>query len=185
MKTIVSRVIGVSLALGLWSLSSMSAMAGVINWSFNYTVGGDAASGIITTSDTPNGLFGSTAYDILSISGLRNGNAISLVTQPGTHTPGGVVSLSGNWQYNNELYAVDPFFDLFGLLYSAAGIEYNVYVQGGVYIEGYRLPGFNHVLRNIDDGSIEQVPEPGAMMLVVLGLLSVFGFGLRRRGQAL
>ena len=171
-----------SVATLMWVASSAGAMAGVIDWAFSYTVGGDAASGIITTSDSPNSLFAPlTAYDIVAISGNRNGNPIALSTDPGAHTPGGVISLDGLWQFNNELYATDPFFDLWGLLYVSNGIEYNVFVDGGTYQDGYWTPQTGYVIRPIDaNGSIERVPEGQTLWLVVPGCLSLLGFVFMR-----
>lgn len=174
--------IGFALALSLGFASG--ANAGVLNWSFNYSGTGVTASGIITTSDTPNAFLPAPAYDIVGISGLRNGIAIT-----GIVPPSGVFASGFGFNYDNVLYSADPFFDVNGMLYTDLNSEiFNVWYNANT--PGYAANSYyESVLRNgnyvntiLTDGSIEQVPEPAPIMLVGLALLSLFGFAFVRSG---
>jgi hypothetical protein len=173
-----------STAIGLWVAASAAASAGVLNWNFSYTGLGTSVSGVLTTSDVQLPAFTngtSNGYAILGITGNRNGVPIS-----GVFPPSGAISSNAGFLYDNVLYSTDPHFDFRGMLYQTQpGNLYNVWFDVGKYWEGY-FPENSRVMtvNELTYGGVERVSEPGALALVALALLALFGFGaLRIRGR--
>ena len=171
---------GIAIAVVLMAISGTAASAGVLTWSFNYSGIGVTASGILTTSDTPDLGFGPNAYDIVGISGVSNGVPIT-----GIVPPSGVVTNNFGFLYDNVLYGTQPFFDMNGLLYSGfygatPNVIFNVWYDASQqeYFEYTYQDGIYTVLT---DGSIKQVPEPAPLALIGVGLLSLLGLGLLRK----
>ena len=88
----------VALGIGLALAMPLPAHASRI-WDWSYSGTGIAASGTFTTTDTANG---SGYYQIVGITGSRNGDAITGLQPTGTPIPG------------NEPYAVDNLVSLSG-----------------------------------------------------------------------
>ena len=164
-----SLLMVVILALGLVTQSRAGT------WSFDYTGTGVSASGTITTGAAITTFEGYTGFLITGISGERNGVAIAGLTQAASDpTVGHTTSSDGRWWFDNVLLTSGGL-DLWGPLFSTVdGKEFNLYNNGGQYIDGYF---------NTDTGGYEltnvkmNVPENGAtvaMLGVTLAGLAMF-----------
>jgi hypothetical protein len=149
------------------------AHAGILTFDFSYSGVGVTASGVITASSTPDG----SGFDILSVTGTRNGVAIDglLGGDPGI---GDNLSPSAYFYFDNVLFPdADPVVDHAGLLFDIGGVEFNVYSNGpDEYIE-YQNTGANVAVAF--DPSL--VPEPAAIVLFGTALA---GFVFLRRRSA-
>ena len=141
-------------------------------WSFSYTGSGVSASGTLDTSSTLNALNG---YDIISITGQRNGDLIT-----GIIPPSGTPNTLGDIIYDNIFFPNPPHFDYDGLFYSTlTDGDFNLYHYLG---RDYEL-----TQAQAADGSLgvpvtiispSQVPEPASLAMFFTALL---GLGLIRR----
>jgi hypothetical protein len=152
-----------------------------LEWQFSYSGSGVSASGTLTTLATPVG----GHYQIVGLSGTRNGEAMNALFPAGTYgASGGGLLISDNF-----LFPVDPFLEFGGFTFHAGSDRYNVYYMNGQY---YDLAGADCLAINCGSPehlgtpisfSVSQVPEPGTAALVAFAL---FGFALvRRRGEML
>ena len=148
-------------ALGLSALVCGTA-AQAETWAFSYTGTGITASGTFTTLGAA-----LVAEDITSISGVRNGVAIT-----------GLVPLGADpdFSYDNKFSITAPNFTEGGVLFSLAGggPNTNVYFFETGYFEVY-IDGLGAVDTPIS-WSVTAVPEPATVlsMLAGLGLLGVY-----------
>ncbi|MBW4571176.1 MAG: PEP-CTERM sorting domain-containing protein [Tolypothrix carrinoi HA7290-LM1] len=152
--------------------------ASALNWNWNYSGTGIAANGTFTTNDTPNDL---GFYQILGITGTRNGETITGLQLAGTPIPG------------NEPFNVDNLISLNtqqltndGFGYSTSGGNYSSpffasFLPTPGYLEVFSappiIPGFeNFGLEDSElpirfSATIITVPEPTSIpSLLVLGI---------------
>ena len=180
MKTIKTLAIGLA-AFALVAFSPSSVRASLYDFSYFDTATGGTivqASGTLTTTGpltllTGYQVGGLSGYDIIAVTGLRNGSAITI--QPNPAFPG--TSTSPNNYYDNAL-VVNPngSFDVDGLnFYSADGFIYNLSTGnipiGGLYydtISTAQVAGTPVTL------TLTQVPEPTTM---IAGALLLLPFG--------
>ncbi len=136
-----------------------SAHASYFNWS--YETFGVNASGVLEVAGDA-----SSPEAVLSITGQRNGEVISglvpLATDPG-------------FLYDNMFSAVAPELTWYGILFSAAGINFNMYMDGGQFHEVYYDNGtpIDQVVRF---QSTQAVPEPETLVLFLVGLAGLIVF---------
>jgi hypothetical protein len=154
-----------------------AASAATFNWSYTgahgYVV---AASGTLTA--TP---LGGGAYAVTSMSGTRNGSAVT--------------GLTGYAGQDNEVFSPGPNLDYFGLAFLVGGAAFNVYYDTGVsdpyqcgfagYCEiGPGAPGTSGLdapdPMNPIVFTLTAVPEPAVWAMMLLGF-GVLGTTLRRR----
>ena len=154
------RVLSVG-ALGVSALMCGTA-AQAVTWAFSYSAVGINASGTFTTAGAA-----ATPEDVLSISGFRNGVAITGLVPVGTDP---------DFSYDNQFTAAAPNFTEGGVLFSLAGggPNTNVYFFEGGYREVY-VDGGGAVDTPIS-WSVTVVPEPATVlsMLAGLGLLGAY-----------
>ncbi|MEN9893475.1 MAG: hypothetical protein RLY78_3770 [Pseudomonadota bacterium] len=149
-------------------------------WDWAYSGSGISASGQFETQDAPDA---NGAYTIVAIHGQRNGEAIIGLQTTGTAIPG------------NEPYAVDNLVSLaggqlthYGFGYqTASGLHANPYLADWLAVpltyEVLTSPpyaGMTHELPVSFEAHIAAVPEPGALALSLLALLSL---GLAMQGR--
>jgi PEP-CTERM motif len=139
-------------------------------WSFSYSGDGVTASGVFTTAGPA-----LTFEDILSISGTRNGAAIT-----------GLVPLDSDpdFVYDNQFRSVGDYFTEGGMLFSVLGgtSNVNVYFFDGAYID-ISIDGLD-VTETAITFNVSAVPEPATVLSMLAGL-GLVGAALRHgRKQA-
>ncbi|MBD2607599.1 PEP-CTERM sorting domain-containing protein [Scytonema hofmannii FACHB-248] len=162
--------------------------ASALNWNWNYSGTGIAANGIFTTNDTPDDL---GFYQILGITGTRNGETITGLQAPGTPVPG------------NEPFNVDNLISLntqqltnngFGYLTSGGSYSspfFADFLTPPGYLEVFSavplVPGFENFGPEDSElpirfsARIITVPEPNSIFgLVTIGTLGA-GLALKRK----
>ena len=176
-------------ALALLAFSPSPASAN-LTWNFSYSgyssyYGNMDFSGQLITTDTAVPLTGTgwggdvttlTGYEILGISGVRNGVAVTGVVNNGNF-PGATLSYTLGAFYDNALITGSPHqLDFYGLVYSVGNDWYNVYSNnsptGGGFSE--TTDGDWHV-GSLSSLTITPVPEPttlvtGALLLLPIGV---------------
>ena len=98
-----------------------------MQWQFTYSGAGVTASGDLTTLATPVG----GEYQIVGLTGTRNGVAMNALL------PGGTYSASGGGLLisDNELSPTAPYLDLSGFTFNAGNDLFNVYQSAGQYYD--------------------------------------------------
>ena len=145
-------------------------------WQWGYAGAGISAGGTLTTADTPDG---NGFYQILSIAGSRNGDAITGLVPAGTAIPG------------NEPYAVDNLIKL-GSSGQISGEGFGYSLASGAYANPYFAdflspPAYTEVFTQGAvftelpiSFSAAPVPEPSSLALALSGL-GGWALALRRK----
>jgi hypothetical protein len=157
-------------ALSLCGVFGRAQPAEATLWNWSYTGGGFAASGTITTSDTPNA---DGFFSITGISGSRNGEAIVSLQPTGTAIPG-----NEGFPVDNLLTTETPQLTSSGFGYQLAdGTFGNVFfadfLSPQTYLEFFSDPalGTHTELPITFDAT---VPEPAGLLPMLVGLFGLF-----------
>lgn len=181
------------MGLGLCAIAAASMLAAAParagEWNFSYTgtsttsVGGTGAitaSGVLTASDTLNSHGG---YDITSITGTRNGQAITGLGSGSACNPSYNCSGASNGylvEYDNSL----PI-DLYGLFYTTAAGDFNLFNDATMTSPAY----FEYPLGAGSYGgtpvnlTLMPVPEPSTLAVFGVGALATIFVAKRRRAR--
>jgi hypothetical protein len=155
-----------ALATAALALSALGTAHADQTWVFSYTGAGVSASGSFTTAGAA-----LVPEDILSITGQRNGAAIT-----------GLVPLDTdpNFLYDNQFTAGTPHFTDGGMVFSVAGGQpnVNVYFFAGTYTDLF-IDGLDAIETPITF-NVTAVPEPATVASMMLGL-GLLGMRLRSR----
>jgi len=146
-------------------------------WQFSYSGAGVSGSGYLTTLTTQV----AGAYQIVGLSGSRNGDLMNSLLPAGTYlASGGGVLIS-----DNLLFSVDPFLAFGGFTFHAGSDRYNIYYDGSQYYElagaacgGATCGSAGHLGTPINF-TVRSVPEPATFALLGIGLAAIGGW--RRR----
>jgi hypothetical protein len=146
-------------------------------FTFDFSGDGVVGSGMLITSGTPDPaapLGG--AYDILSIMGTVNGEAITGLL--GTVGPE-AYSPDGYFIYDNVFYpdggasAAGGFFDDYGLLFTTAASNYNLFFDGSVYWDWADHGSGIAVSFSAVDPPPPPVSEPPSVLVLITGVVGV------------
>lgn len=158
--------------IGIAALSATSMAQAVTVWNFSYSGTAVTASGTFTTAGNA-----AVAEDVLSITGTRNGVAIT-----------GLVPLDTDpdFAYDNQFVnAAIPFTDG-GIVFSTAGgTNYNVYYFNGTVTDLVIDPALGPLETSVTfTASVSAVPEPSTAlaMMAGLGLLGLYARKSRAQG---
>jgi hypothetical protein len=181
-----------------WALAAalgfvpVGAHAATYSFDFSTTDSTSAVTGSITTADT---LDAAGGYDVLSISATifgsgfgPAGGAIALEPNPSQPSPASIPFFAyDNVYFPGASTPVDPY----GLLFSAGGYNYNLYLNGlTAYLStdnpagGYN-PGSEVVFGDpgLRADAVANAPEPSTWALMLLGFAGL-GLVVRRQARA-
>jgi len=143
----------------------------------------------VTTSDVLNSVGG---YDVTGISGNVSGDAVTgLVANP--DQPNAHYSADGWFIYDNVYYPGAPSVSYWGLLFTSAAHEYNLFSDNATTYELYQAtPGVGYTQNSVgslfatpvhlghDQNSTGAVPEPASWLTMAVGF-GLLGGALRGR----
>jgi hypothetical protein len=149
-------------------LLAVAIGASADQFNFAYSGIGVAAGGVITAAPQGGGEF-----LVTDITGFYNGDAIAGIVPCG---PAGSICNNYGYLWDNLLFASEPHFDYYGLLFSTAGGDIvNVYVDGAQYINWDQSGG-----TRITSGYVGDTPEPSTLLMLGTGMIGLAGV-IRRK----
>lgn len=188
-----------SVALAAMAAFSLPASAHAASYVLNYVSNGAApltADLTVTTSDVLNSVGG---YDVTGISGNVSGDVITGLAlnpdQPNYH-----YSADGWFIYDNVYYPDTRPVSYWGLLFTSAGHEYNLFSDSATQYELYQAtPGVGFTQNSLgtlftsrvelgsppNQAHVDPVPEPTSWLMMVagFGLLGAFMRSSRKAAQ--
>ncbi len=176
-------------ALAAMAMVALPGSAQASNFLLHYESNGAAplaADLTVTTSDVLNAVGG---YDVLGITGDVSGDEITGLTvnpdQPNSH-----YSADGWFIYDN-VYFADALVSNWGLLFTSAGHEYNLFSDSATQFELYQAtPGVGYTANSVgslfsspvllghhsENAAAAAVPEPTSWLTMAIGFGLLGGF---------
>jgi len=156
-------------------------------YDFSYVGSGITVSGTLTTSDTLNnniGGFGLSGYEVVGITGTRNGDPITgLVSNPKFPNPN-TVDIA---EYDNGLIITSPLgVDYWGILFNVGLNQYNLFsntTTGAPYEEFLNGYGSTVTEVSLTITQVPQVPDGGmtvSLLGFALGACGLFARKMRK-----
>ena len=183
--------------LAAMAMVALPGSAQAANFMLHYASNGAAplaADLTVTTSDLLNSVGG---YDVTGISGNVSGDVVTGLTansdQPNAH-----YSADGWFIYDNVYYPGQPSVSYWGLLFTSAAHEYNLFSDSATQYELYQAtPGVGYTQNSIgtlfaaqvhlgdpDQSQVQAVPEPASWLLMAGGFGLLGGFMRSHRKAA-
>ncbi len=161
------------------SIAFTASLVPSIDWAFSYFGAGVNASGVLTTLATPAG----GAYQIVGLTGTRNGQAMNALFPAGTYAASGGGALISD----DLLFGANPYLTTGGFTFHADGDRYNVYNLNSQYYDlagvdcGGATCGEPGHLGTPITFSLAEVPEPATLPLAMVALVALAGSRRRTR----
>lgn len=163
-KTFAKFLAIASLALAFAAPAQANFVAGSYDW--EYSGVGVTASGVLTVAGNA-----TTPEAVMTFNGQRNGVDVDGLVPLGT---------DGRFLYDNMFSTVAPEVSWFGILFSASGLNFNLYSDQGLYREVF-FDNSGAVIDHAVSFQVTQtVPEPETVALLLVGL-GLIGFQLSKR----
>jgi hypothetical protein len=138
---------------------------------FSFTVGPDAGFGSLNTVDIGGGAFAAIGGSLTVTSGIDVGSYVLFSGGPGV-----TISPAGAFAFDDVLYpASNPYLDVWGLLFTAGGLEINIW---GNSADNYSFYSHSNSAYNVADTAdapfnATLIPEPSSLWLLGAALLGM------------
>ena len=162
----------IMLSVALLMVGSAAAVAAPM-YSFDFSIAGNAGYGTLEVDDIGAGSYWATSGNMVITAGIGVGTyALNPI--------GPAPEYTGRFTVDNVIYpGADPVLDVYGLSFSGSGMEFNLFgIDPGMWVFAYYQDGDANNTNVVsvrgdffDVAAIPgQVPEPGSMAMLALGL---------------
>jgi hypothetical protein len=179
------RNTGIALMLAL--LLTCAGQAWATHYTFSYQGSAISGSGELDAMDNGDG----TSTVTSGYSTIDGIGTFTLITNP--TTPSFSSSPTGAFNYDDILYASQPYLDHYGLLFSNSTLQMELNIWGNglnqpysayTYVNGQAWYSSENNDVTFEVSESNPVPEPSTLFLLGAGLVGIAGFARRNRTGA-